>query len=299
VTRGWGRCRLNRDIVGWYEPRREAFVWRHRPPIPYRVLVSEVMLQQTHAARVESAYGPFIRRFPSVGHLASASTGDVVRAWSGLGYNRRAVALSLAARRIRALPGGRVPVEFEALRELPGVGAYTAAAVASIAFGAPMAAVDTNVARVVARVRLGMEPHEAGSRAVADAAAAWIDGSRSGDWNQALMDLGRDVCRRRPHCPACPLAWGCAFARAGRAPSARRVAAPPFDGSDRQLRGSVVRVLRGEAGWISLGRLSAAAAQPVERVASCVASLRSDGLISAGPAALDARPAGRVRLVTG
>jgi A/G-specific adenine glycosylase len=299
VTSGPSRDPSNRDVLAWFGTRRRAFPWRGRPANPYRVWVSEVMLQQTQASRVAPAFEAFIERFPSVADLAAALTADVVRAWSGLGYNRRAVALSLAARKICSTHGGMVPAEPRSLQQLPGVGPYTAAAIASIAFGAPVPAIDTNVGRVVARARLGAEPHEVPARSIADAALSWIDRGRPGDWNQALMDLGRDVCRRRPTCQACPLSSACVYARGHRVATPRPAPPSPFEGSDRQVRGSIVRVLRGEAGWISLARLAAATGHSIDRVAVCLGGLRSDGLLSAGPAALAARPTGRVRLVSG
>jgi A/G-specific adenine glycosylase len=150
----------------WYRPRSLAYPWRTRRPDPYGVLVSEVMLQQTQASRVIPAYRAFLRRFPAVRALARASRRDVLEAWAGLGYNRRAVALSQAARSILADHSGSVPAEPDVLVTLPGVGPYTAAAVASIGYGVPVAAVDTNVARVVARMVLGREPHEVPATAI-------------------------------------------------------------------------------------------------------------------------------------
>lgn len=143
-------------LLRWYEPRRRAYPWRARPT-PYRVLVSEIMLHQTQASRVEPVFAAFVRRWPSARALAAASRAEVVKAWSGLGYNRRAVALHEAARVIVAEHGGRVPRSLGALRRLPGVGPYTAAAVASIAFGEPVPLVDTNVRRVLARAELGVD----------------------------------------------------------------------------------------------------------------------------------------------
>src|SRR6058998_1553403 len=136
-------------LLQWYEPRRHAYPWRLPGVDPYGVLVSEVMLQQTQAPRVARAFEPFIRRFPSVRELAGGSVADVLRAWSGLGYNRRAVALSRAARAIVSEHGGRVPSDPALLEQLPGIGPYTAAAVASIASGLPAPAIDTNVRRVL------------------------------------------------------------------------------------------------------------------------------------------------------
>ena len=139
-------------LLDWYAPRARAYAWRRGRPSAYRTLVSELMLQQTQASRVEPAFRSFLRRFPSVSSLASASRAEVLRAWAGLGYNRRAVSLHRAAQAVVTTYGGRVPIDPAALRTLPGVGPYTAAAVASIVSGVPIAALDVNVRRIVARV---------------------------------------------------------------------------------------------------------------------------------------------------
>ncbi|MFM8944409.1 MAG: hypothetical protein ACKOI0_04100 [Actinomycetota bacterium] len=166
------------------------------------------MLQQTQASRVVPAYRAFLRRFPTIASLARAPRSAVVGAWSGLGYNRRAIALADAARAIVRDHGGRIPRAAADLRTLPGVGPYTAAAVASIAFGEPIAAVDVNVRRVVARARLGADPHALDAATIDAEAARWLDRRDPGSWNQALMDLGREHCRSVPRCDGCPLARG-------------------------------------------------------------------------------------------
>jgi len=202
------------------------------------------MLQQTQASRVEPIFESFVARFPHVAVLAEASRADVLRAWAGLGYNRRAIALHQAARAIVRDHGGRVPREVGALTRLPGVGPYTAAAVASISHGAPVAAIDSNVRRIVARAVHGAEPDEVPFGRLALDAQAWLDPSAPGEWNQALMDLGRVHCRPAARCDGCPLAPGCAFRAAGRTgrPSGRRQSR--FEGSARQVRGAVVETLR-------------------------------------------------------
>ncbi len=203
------------------------------------------MLQQTQAGRVEPIFEAFVARFPDVAALAAASRADVLRAWAGLGYNRRGVALHEAARAIVRDHDGRVPRGLDALRRLPGLGPYTAAAVASIGYGEPVAAVDTNVRRVCARAIHGAEPDEVSGERLAADTQDWLDPSAPGDWNQALMDLGRVFCRPAPRCDGCPLAPHCRFRTDGRTgrPSLRRQS--PFEGSARQVRGAVVEVLRG------------------------------------------------------
>ena len=280
----------------WYRPRRRAYPWRVRPD-PYRVLVSEVMLQQTQASRVAPAFERFTARFPSVSALARAPRSEVMRAWAGLGYNRRAVSLSMAARALVAENEGRIPRDREALLRLPGIGPYTAAAVASLAFGEPVLAVDTNVRRVVARSLLGAEGEDASPTEVRVAAESWLDHSDPGGFNQALMDLGREVCRPVPRCPACPLENRCQYRRTPPAlPRARGAQAQPrFQGSSRQLRGRVVEFLRARPS-ASLGELAREAAAPRSRVTDVVRTLATEGIVRAGAAARSGRPRGRVSL---
>jgi A/G-specific adenine glycosylase len=253
------------------------------------------MLQQTQAARVVPAFEAFLRRFPSVTSLAAASRRDVLRAWDGLGYHRRAVALSEAARTVVRDHGGRLPVDLVALRDLPGVGPYTSAAVASIAFGIPVAAIDTNVRRIVARVHLGVDADDASPREVAELATAWLDRGDPGRWNQALMDLGREVCRPRPRCERCPLATGCRFAAAGLPLRPARRKQGPFRGSTREVRGAVVRALRAHES-LTIGRLVAETGFSSDRVVPAVSALAREGIVAAGPAAVAGSARGRVRL---
>ncbi len=282
---------MSEALRRWYEPRRRAYPWRGTRD-PYRVLVSEVMLQQTQAARVIPAYRAFLRRFPTVRALAAAPRAEVVRAWAGLGYNRRAVALSEAARVIVSDHGGHVPAGLDALRALPGIGPYTAAAIASIAFGQRIPAIDTNLRRVVARVRLGRDA--TGEGEIEQAAGRWIDRHDPGSWNQALMDVGREHCRTAPRCDGCPLARTCAFRRSGRTPSPPRRQHAAFEGSSRQLRGAIVRRLR--EGPSSLGSLARETGSSEARIVRMIGTLVRDGLVRAGPAALRGHPRGRVRL---
>jgi A/G-specific adenine glycosylase len=273
-----------RRLLDWYEPRRSAYPWRADPPDPYRVLVSEVMLQQTQAPRVAPIFEAFVRRFPDVRALARASRADVIKAWAGLGYHRRAVALHEAAGAIVARHGGCVPDGVEALLSRPGVGPYTASAVASIAFGERRAAVDTNVRRIAARYLFGAEPDEVARSALAAGADDWVDPGRPADWNQALMDLGRDVCRPRPRCDGCPLRR-CRFRAAGRVgrPTSRPQAA--FDGSVRQLRGRILAALRARP-TVDVRSIGHELGEPAERIAVAVDGLVRDGLAARTGSAL-------------
>jgi A/G-specific adenine glycosylase len=279
MSKGSLAPRHREALLAWFAPRRSAYPWRRPRPDPYAVLVSEVMLQQTQASRISAAFGPFLERFPTVEALARASRPEVLRAWAGLGYNRRAVRLHEAARAIVRDHGGVVPREVEALRALPGVGPYTAAAVASIAHGEPIAAVDANVRRVVARVERGVEAHGLAAREVGDAATGWLDARDPGRWNAALMDLGRVVCRpRAPRCAECPLRSPCAFRANGGSPAASPRRQGPFEGSFRQLRGAIVRTLRGRDG-ASLDALVRLTGRDRERVDAAVVALERDGLV--------------------
>jgi A/G-specific adenine glycosylase len=287
--------RLGRGrVLRWFASRSRAYPWRATRD-PYRIWVSEIMLQQTQAARVTPAFEAFVRRFPSVTSLATASRRDVLRAWGGLGYHRRAVALSEAARVVVRDHDGRLPSDPLALRRLPGVGPYTSAAVASIAFGIPVAAVDTNVRRIVARVHLRVEADDASPREVAELASAWLDTRDPGRWNQALMDLGREVCRPRPRCERCPLATDCRFYAAGLPLRPARRRQGPFRGSTREVRGAIVGALRAHES-LTIGRLVAETGLAEERVVPSVSALAREGIVAASPAAIAGSPRGRVRL---
>jgi A/G-specific adenine glycosylase len=206
-------ARLRRNLLGWYDRHRRDLPWR-KSRDPYAIWVSEIMLQQTRVAVVVERYQAFLARFPTVVSLALAPEQEVLALWSGLGYYRRARMLHKAAQFVTEHHEGRLPSNAEALQLLPGIGAYTAAAVASIAFGEPVAVVDGNVERVLCR----MAGWEAGSRTggahqkrrIDELANKFVDAKRPGDFNQALMELGATVCvPRNPHCLVCPLCSDC------------------------------------------------------------------------------------------
>jgi A/G-specific adenine glycosylase len=198
--------RLRRQLLAWYDRHKRELPWR-RDCDPYRVWLSEIMLQQTRVAAVIEHYQEFLRRFPTVQKLAAARESSVLAAWSGLGYYRRARMLHAAAKVIVREHGGKFPSTELELRELAGIGRYTAAAIASIAFGESVAVVDGNVERVLQRV--------AGKRLAGEdlwnAASRLLDKSRPGDFNQAMMELGAVVCTpRAPACLTCPVVELCA-----------------------------------------------------------------------------------------
>ncbi len=200
--------RLRRNLLAWYDLHRRPLPWRETQD-PYRIWISEVMLQQTRVAVVRERYTEFVRSFPDVSRLARAPAGQVLAAWSGLGYYRRARSLHAAAKIVCRTRGGVVPRSSAELRALPGIGRYTAAALASIAFGEPVAAVDGNVARVVSRLFGGEQGKMCWERA-----QQLLCVQRPGDFNQAMMELGATVCLPAPRCAACPISWACAT-RAG------------------------------------------------------------------------------------
>jgi A/G-specific adenine glycosylase len=224
-------------LLAWYAAVGRPLPWRATRD-PYAVLVSEVMLQQTQAARVAPYYDAFLARFPDVGALAAAPVSDVLAAWSGLGYNRRALALRAAARTVAQVGWP------EDLTELPGVGPYTAAAVAAFAWERPVAAVDTNVRRVIER----WDGERRGPAALTGRAEEWLVPERAAEFNQAMMELGATVCTpRAPRCGACPLRAGCAAAAAGGPVMAPRRSGggggARFHETDRWARGRVVAAL--------------------------------------------------------
>ena len=210
---------LRAGLLAWYDRARRDLPWRVAPglrPDPWHVLVSELMLQQTTVATVRARFAPFLERFPTLASLAGAPLDDVLHAWQGLGYYRRARSLHACAQAVVAQHGGRLPLSEPDLLELPGIGAYTAAAVAAIAGGAPSVPVDANVERVLSRLH-AIEAPLPGIRPQLRALAGRFAGSRrTGDFAQALMELGALVCTpRRPACRACPWRPACRAARRG------------------------------------------------------------------------------------
>ncbi len=210
-----GALPFRRRLLSWYARHRRRLPWRGVRD-PYAVLVSEIMLQQTQVARVLEFFPRFLARYPTLEDLAAAPADAVRESWDGLGYYARARNLHAAARAVVKKLDGRLPRRAEELRALPGIGRYTAGAVASLAFGADVPAVDTNAARVLARVFAvrGRRKSARRERRVWALAAALVPRGRSADWNQALMDLGATYCvARKPRCHDCPVCGSCATGR--------------------------------------------------------------------------------------
>lgn len=254
---------LQRRLLNWFAEQGRDLPWRQTRD-PYRVLVSEIMLQQTQVDRVIPKYLAFLEQFPTLEALAEASTADVIRAWAGLGYNRRAVNLQRTARAVVTDYGGQFPRDVVALRALPGIGPYTAGAVACFAFEQDVAFMDTNIRRVVQRLLVGPEEQGvAGEAKLLEYAARIVPAGQGWAWNQAIMELGALVCTAAtPACWRCPLQSDCRayttrrkhdeqlFDAAIIAPPVRkpRVIAErkeaPYAGSSRYYRGRVVDALR-------------------------------------------------------
>ncbi|MDO9367099.1 MAG: A/G-specific adenine glycosylase [Sphingopyxis sp.] len=202
-------------LLGWYDRAARVLPWRIAPnsggaPDPYRIWLAEVMLQQTTVAAVAGYFARFTERWPTVADLAAADDADVMAAWAGLGYYARARNLLACARTVVAEHGGRFPDSEAGLRGLPGIGDYTAASVAAIAFGRTAVVVDANIERVIARHRLIETPLPLAKREIRAALAPLVPADRPGDFAQALMDLGATICTpRRPACAICPLMADC------------------------------------------------------------------------------------------
>src|SRR5918996_2120654 len=241
-------------LLGWYDTHRRALPWRAasgQPVSTYEVLLSEFMLQQTTAATVGARFPSFLARFPSVHALAAAEEAEVLHAWQGLGYYRRARALHACARAVVEQYGGRVPSEAAALRGLPGIGPYTASAIRAIVHGAPDVPVDGNVLRVMARLHRVETPLPDAVAQLRDLAGRLACRRRPGDLAQALMDLGATVCRpRRPACLVCPWRQACRARAAGVAEQLPRRAPKP----ERPLRRGLAFLLARADGAILFRR---------------------------------------------
>jgi len=274
---------LHDRIAGWYDEHARDLPWRDPSASPWAVMVSEFMLQQTPVARVLPVYEEWMLRWPRPADLAAESSGEAVRAWGRLGYPRRALRLHQAATAIVDQHDGEVPASFDELRALPGIGDYTAAAVASFAFGQRHAVLDTNVRRVLARLMDGVEhPPPSPTKAERERAGRLLpEGPAAPRWSVGVMELGALVCTATsPVCGRCPVADLCAWRAAG---------SPPYDGpprrgqtyagTDRQCRGRLLAVLREADGPVHVSRLEAAWTIEDQR-RRCIDSLVEDGLVA-------------------
>jgi len=297
-------------LLLWFEHNNRASLPWRRDRDPYRIVVSEFMLQQTQVDRVVPIFERFTRAWPSFAALAAASQADVVRAWQGLGYNSRAMRLHALARIVCAQYAGALPRDEAALRALPGVGTYTARAIAAFAFDADVVAIDTNVRRIVHRTQLGIEwPPLAATTELDSVATALVPPGRGFHFNSALMDLGSTLCTARaPKCLLCPLQPACAAAPvdaaslAARAARYARARSPQerlrFEETDRFVRGRVIDRLRAlpATGAISLldlheelGPSLSESHRTPQRFEAIVTRLIDDGIVERSSARLRLR----------
>ncbi|MEV5746305.1 A/G-specific adenine glycosylase [Actinoallomurus sp. NPDC052308] len=270
-------------ILSWYAEHARDLPWRRPDASPWAVLVSEIMLQQTPVSRVLPAYEAWLTRWPTPATLAAEPPGEAVRAWGRLGYPRRALNLHASARAIVERHDGQVPSAYDDLRALPGVGAYTAAAVASFAYRQRHAVLDTNVRRVLARMVTGVEyPPKTQTAAEVRLAESLLppDAETAATWGVAVMELGALVCTARtPRCADCPVIASCAWRLAGKPPydgPARK--GQTYAGTDRQCRGRLLAVLRHASGPVERAALDDAW-DDVRQRERALASLIEDGLI--------------------
>ncbi|WP_081747420.1 A/G-specific adenine glycosylase [Arthrobacter sp. Br18] len=243
-----GHDALHSAITAWFEASARVLPWRSADRTPWGVYVSEVMLQQTPVVRVLPVWTDWLARWPTPAHLAAEPAGEAVRHWGRLGYPRRALRLHAAATAMVDLHEGAVPSDYDTLLTLPGVGGYTAAAVAAFAFGARETVVDTNIRRVHARLVGGKAlPAPALTAAEMRRAALLLpeEDALSVQWNAAVMELGAVVCTARsPRCEACPVLESCAWVAAGRPEPDYVPRGQAWAGTDRQVRGAILAVLR-------------------------------------------------------
>jgi A/G-specific adenine glycosylase len=269
-------------VLSWYATNARDLPWRQPDATAWSILVSEIMLQQTPVSRVLPAHAAWMSRWPEPAALAAATPADAVRQWDRLGYPRRAVRLHASADLITRRYGGQVPSSAEDLRSLPGVGSYTAAAVASFAYRQRHAVLDTNVRRVIARLVTGDQlPPSAQTAAEVRLAESLLplDGELSARWSVGVMELGALVCTAaRPRCDDCPVSGQCAWLKRGRPPGPARRGAASYTGSDRQCRGCLLAVLRAASGPVPLSALDAAWHDSGQRTRA-LAALIDDGLV--------------------
>ncbi|MEV5569586.1 A/G-specific adenine glycosylase [Spirillospora sp. NPDC052269] len=270
-------------ILAWYDAHARDLPWRAPDATPWGVLVSEIMLQQTPVVRVLPAWHAWMERWPTPAALAAEPSGEAVRAWGRLGYPRRALRLHAAAQAIVDRHGGAVPDAHEALLDLPGIGSYTAAAVASFAFGQRHAVLDTNVRRVLARMIDGVEyPPKSQTRAEVTTAESLLplDPPTAARWSVAVMELGALVCTARsPRCVDCPVLSQCEWQARGRP----AYDGPPrrgqsYAGTDRQCRGRLLAVLRDAHEPVGKPALDVVWSDAVQRERA-LDGLISDGLV--------------------
>jgi A/G-specific adenine glycosylase len=273
-------------VLAWYSAHARDLPWRAPDATPWAVMVSEIMLQQTPVSRVLPAYQAWLTRWPSPAALAADPPGEAVRQWGRLGYPRRALRLHETATIVTRDNEGQIPSSLEQLQALPGVGRYTAAAIAVFAFGRRHPVLDTNVRRVLTRLSSAQQfPAPAPSAAEYRFAESLLpaDASVAARWSVAVMELGALVCTSAtPRCAACPLATACAWRAAGQPASTTKRPVQRYDGTDRQCRGRLLAVLRDSATPVPLLDFDAVWPDTTQR-ARALDALVADGLVDPRP----------------
>jgi A/G-specific adenine glycosylase len=281
-------------VLGWYADHARELPWRAPDASAWSVMVSEIMLQQTPVSRVLPAHRKWLARWPTPAALAADPAGEAVRQWGRLGYPRRALRLHEAARIVTERHGGIIPDSYDALLALPGVGRYTAAAIASFAYRQRHPVLDTNVRRVLSRLVTGAEfPGRTVSAAEWRLAETLLpdEPDVAARWAVGVMELGALVCTAaRPRCEACPVAADCTWLQAGRPAAEVRPVGQRYEGTDRQCRGRLLAVLRDTDGPVPASRLDAVWPAPIQR-ARALDGLVADGLVDALPNGQYALPA--------
>jgi A/G-specific adenine glycosylase len=272
------------ELLTWYAREQRDLPWRHEGVTAWQILVSEFMLQQTPVARVEPIWRDWVARWPTPSATAAASAADVLRAWGKLGYPRRAKRLHECAIAIAAEHGNEVPDDVDTLLTLPGIGSYTARAVACFAYGRRVPVVDTNVRRVVARAVHGRADSPASVRDLTDVAALLPNEHDAPRFSAALMELGATVCTARsPRCGLCPLSV-CAWRSVGFPPATTPARRPQrYAGTDRQVRGRLLDVLRDNTTPVTRNQLDLAWLSDTAQRDRALDSLLTDGLVEQTP----------------
>ena len=286
---------VRQRLLSWYRSAHRKLPWRETHD-PYRILVSEVMLQQTQVERVIPKYHEFLLLFPDIAALADAPPSEVIRTWAGLGYNRRALGLHRTARAVMELYDGTLPESVDELKKLPGIGAYTAGAIACFAYMQDVGFVDTNIRRVLHRVIAGPEVPEPQMtpRMLEQAAQEVVPAGDGYMWNQALMELGATICRARTvRCDICPLASVCrarpTIAQAlAEQPRRKTAPEPRFETTNRYVRGRILDILRNADGHgVTVAEIEqlmpdGADRPDAARIASMLSAMRIEGLVASG-----------------
>lgn len=274
---------VRRQLLRWYTQHKRDLPWRQTRD-PYRILVSEVMLQQTQVDRVIPKYRAWLKSFPTVQSLARAPLRQVLKLWSGLGYNNRAIRLRQTARTVASKHDGKLPQSRQSLEALPGIGGYTAGAVMSFAFKKPVGLVETNIRRVTGRVWYGLK--SADEKTIQARAEKNVPRKNPDLWHHALMDLGAMVCvSRRPKCEQCPLQTACRAYPQILTESKKPIAParPPFTSTDRYWRGQIIKTLI-HSGQLTIKKLQqqlpAPRPLPLSRLQRLVRDLLATGLVS-------------------